>query len=292
MLRSPADCALALIEVDGRRYSASKDFVCRSVTPLPQRQGFTAVMDCAAAQLELAVSVWIDASLHWGLVVTNRAAKPIDFKTAFPHLSGLAVSAEPAEDYFFYPLGCVISSAPALIRQGYGDYQALYQLMDVFSPKRGAGLAAWCTDVDGRYKVLALRKCVPGQREISANHPYCDTAEEFKWTNSLEAIPGVGLTWEYLRRTRGPGESFAPKEVALQAHAGDWHAAMRQYAQWCHTIWKYRPYPSRLTPIINTVAAGLGKNTIFRDGKYQTDFIRPRTDGMELQCWWEWSQVS
>jgi hypothetical protein len=261
------------------------------VTPLPQGQGFTAVMNGAAAPVELILSVWIDGALHWGLKVTNRAATPLAFKTAFPHLSGLAISKQPAEDYFFYPLGCVVSQAPALIRKGYGDYQALYQLMDVFSPQRGAGLAAWCTDADGRYKVLALRNCVPGRREVSADKPALDTAAEFTWTNSLDAVPGVGMTWEYLRRTRGSGESFAPKEVALQAHAGDWHAAMRQYARWCHTIWKFRPYPSRLTPIINTVPPGLGKDTIFRDGRYQTGFIRPRTDCIELQCWWEWSPL-
>jgi hypothetical protein len=282
MIRTPDDCALALVEVSGKRYAASRDFVCRSVTPLPQQPGFTAVLDGDAARLELRLSVWIDAALHWGLKVTNRAAVPVDFKAAFPHLSGLAISAEPAEEYFFYPLGCVVSHAPALIRKGYGDYQSLYQIMDVFSPKRGAGLAAWCTDSDGRYKVLALRNCVPGKSEIAANHPICDTPEEFQWTNSLDVVPGVGLTWEYLRRTRGPGQLFAPPDVALQAHAGDWHVAMRQYAQWCHTIWKYRPYPSRLTPIINTVAPGLGKDTIFHDGKYQTDFLRPRTDGVEL----------
>ena len=205
------------------------------------------------------LSVWIDAALHWGLKVTNRAAVPVDFKAAFPHLSGLAISAEPAEDYFFYPLGCVVSHAPALIRKGYGDYQSLVSDHGRIQPQTGSGPCRLeCTDSDGRYKVLALRNCVPGKSEIAANHPICDTPEEFQWTNSLDVVPGVGLTWEYSPHAR-PGQSFAAPDVALQAHAGDWHVAMRQYAQWCHTIWKYRPYPLRLTPIINTVAPWIGQ---------------------------------
>lgn len=291
MVRAPAECALALVEVDGKRYAASKDFLCGTVSSLPQRQGFRAVLACEAPRLELTLSVWIDTALHWGLSVTNRAIGAVDFKTAFPHLSGIAISPDPAGDYFFYPLGCVVSDAPALIRKGYGDHQALYQLMDVFSPKRGAGLAAWCTDTDGRYKVLALRKCVSGQPEISADQPTSPTAAEYKWTNSLESIPGTGMTWEYLRRTRGSGESFAPQDVALQAHAGDWHVAMCHYAEWCHTIWKFRPYPSRLTPLSTMLAVGWGKSPLVRDGKYRTDFCGPRTDCLELMSWWDWSTL-
>jgi hypothetical protein len=291
MVRRPGDCALAMIEIDGKRYSAAQDFTCRSVTPLPNGQGFSATLEAAAPGLEAVLSVEIDAALRWRLAVTNRAAKPAEFKIAFPHLAGLAISPEPADDYYFYPLGCTVSDAPALIRQGYGDHQALYQLMEIFSPARGAGLAVQCTDNDGRYKVLALRKCVPGRPEINADAPRTPTAEEFRWTNSLPSAPGVGITFEYLRRTRATGESFAPAEVALRAHAGDWHVAMRRYADWCHGVWKYRPYPSRLTPVLNMPGAGWGQSPLFRDGKYRTDYIKPRTDCIELMSWWEWAPL-
>jgi len=292
MVRRPEDSALLVIEVGGKRYAGSRDFVCREVAPLAGRQGFCATLVCEPAGLEAAMSVWIDDALRLGLNVTNRAAAPVDFKTAFPHLSGLAISEPPADDYYFYPWGGgIISDLPVVIRRGYGDHEAIYQVMDLFSPKRGAGLAVWCTDDDGRHKILALRKHVPGGQEANGDLPRTPTTEEYVWTNSLEAIPGVGMTYEYLRRTRTPGESFAARDVALQAHAGDWHAAMRTYADWCHRVWRFRPYPSRLQGVHNMIAAGWGQSPIFRDGKYRTDYVKPESDCLELMSWWEWSPL-
>ena len=64
--------------------------------------------------------------------------------------------------------------------------------MDLFSPERGAGLAVRCDDADGRHKVVALRKFIPGEAEIDGDVARTPTAEEFKWTNSLDAVPGIG----------------------------------------------------------------------------------------------------
>lgn len=290
MIRRPDDCALLMIEVDGKRYAGSRDFFCRSVESLADRHGFAAKLVCEPIALEAVLSAWVDDALRLGLAVTNRGPKPLDFKLAFPHLSGLAVSAQPADDYYFFPRGGgIISDEPAVIRNGYGDHEALYQVMDLFSPERGAGLAVWCTDADGRHKVLGLRKHVAGRQEINADTARPPTAEEFLWTNSLEAVPGVGMAFEYLRRTRQAGESFAAKDAALQAHAGDWHAAMKAYADWCHRVWKFRPYPSRLGRVVNMIAAGWGQSPLFRDGHYRTDFVGPRCDCIELMSWWEWS---
>ena len=291
MVRQPEQSALGLVEVGGKRYALSRDFVCQSVKPLANQAGFCTELLCEAAGLDATLSVRIDDALRWNCSVTNRSAGPLDFKLAFVHLAGLAVSDQPADDYYFYPLSCLVSNAPALIRQGYGDHQALYQLMDIFSPDRGAGLAVWCSDDDGRYKVLALRKHVHGQATTMVDSPRSPTADEFKWTNSLEAVPGVSMAYEYLRRTRGPGESLAPSEVAMQAHVGDWHAAMRNYANRLHRTWKFRPYPSKLTPVTNMLAAGWAQGPLFRDGKYRTDFIKPATDCVELMSWWEWSEL-
>jgi hypothetical protein len=256
------------------------------------KPGFRAVLMCPPIGLEATFTAWIDDALRMGLSVTNRAAKPVDFKLAFPHLAGLALSDDSIGDYYYFPWGGgIISDAPTIIRRGYGDYAALYQLMDLFSPSRGAGLAIRSTDEDGRYKVLALRKHVPGRPEANGDAAKTPTADEFKWTNSLAKVPGLSVAYEYLRRTRGPGETFAAKDAAIRAHAGDWHVAMRAYADWCHRVWKFRPYPSRLTPVVCMTCAGWGQDVLFRDGKYRTDFLQPRTDCIELMSWWEWSTV-
>lgn len=292
MVRNAEDSALAMIEVEGKRYAGSRDFTCRSIGPDAGRQGFTAILFCEPVGLEAELSIWIDDSLRMSLNVTNRAAGPVAFKTAFPHLSGLAVSEDPADDYYFFPWGGgIIADVPAVIRRGYGDHEALYQLMDLFSPARGGGLAVRCTDDDGRYKVLALRKHLPGKQEVNGDLNRTPATEPFTWTNSLEQIRGTGLTFEYLRRTRGPGQSFLAKEVAIKAHAGDWRGPMREYADWCRSVWKFRPYPSKLKPVHNMIAAGWGRSPLFADGKYRTDFVKPRCDCIELMSWWDWSEL-
>jgi hypothetical protein len=292
MARRPDDCALWLVEVQGKRYAGSREFVCQSIKPMEAKPGFRAVLACPAIGLEATLSVWIDDELRMGLSVTNRTAKPVNFKLAFPHLAGLALSDDPAGDYYYFPWGGgIISDAPAIIRRGYGDHAALYQLMDLFSPSRGAGLAVRSTDEDGRHKVLALRKYTPGSPESNGDAAETPTTDEFKWTNSLAKVPGLSVAYEYLRRTRGPGETFAAKDAAIRAHAGDWHVALRAYADWCHRVWKFRPYPSRLTSVVSMVSPGWGQDALFRDGKYRSDFLSPRSNCVELMSWWDWSPV-
>jgi len=296
MLRQRTDCPLWLVEVDGKRYAGSRDFVCREVRARRDGHGFSAVLLCEPVGLEAALEVRIDDELRLGLSLANRGAKDVDFKTAFPVLASLAISDDPGDDYYFFPAGCIVSDSPVVIRRGYGDHEALYQLIDLFSPSRGAGMAVRSTDDDGRHKVLTLRKHVPGQAPLMQDNWRTRTAEEFLWTNSLaggsfEAVAGTSVAFEYLRRTRRPGEWFAPKEAALRAHAGDWHVPMRAYAEWCHRAWKFRPLPSRLTPVVNMAAAGWGQGFLFRDGKYRTDIIRPRCDCIELMSWWDWSPL-
>jgi len=134
--------------------------------------------------------------------------------------------------------GGVVSDAPAIVRAATATTKPCITRRLV-QPQRGAGLAVRCDDADGRHKVVALRKFVPGEAEIDCDVARTPTAEEFKWTNCLDAVPGIGLAYEYLRRTRGPGESFSPKSAAFWAHAGDWRVAMRHYVQWCRGAWRY-----------------------------------------------------
>lgn len=292
MVRKPEECALFMVEVGDKRYAGSRDFECRLVLPMLVLRGFHANLFCKEAGLEARLSVWADDALRMGLEITNRADKPVDLKAAFPHFAGLAISDNFVDDYYFYPWGGgIFSDAPAILRRGYGDHEALYQMMDLYSPNRGAGLAVWCADTDGRHKKLALRKHVPGEKEMSGEISSTPTSDEFKWTNSLPEVPGIGLAYEYLRRTREPGKSFLLKDAALQAHPGDWHVAMKSYADWCHKIWKFRPYPSRLGPVVNMIAVGWGQSPLFRDGAYRTDFIKPMTDCIELMSWWDWSPL-
>jgi hypothetical protein len=292
MLRSPEQVLLFVVEVGGQRYGGSRDFTCTGIKPLAK--GFVATLRLPEPALQAELTVRMDEEgLRLAMELINVGSAPVDFKLAFPHLAGLVLSDEPADDYYFFPLGGgIIADRPALIRRGYGDHEALYQVMDVFSPAKGAGLYLRVDDAEGWHKVLALRKQVPGEGEVREERLSMRVREEFKWSNPLtQEVAGTGLAVEYLRRTRGPGGRFAPAPVVLAAHPGDWHVAMQRYAAWAHRVWRFRPYPSRLHNVRNMIAAGWGQDYLFRDGAYRTDIVKPYTDCLELMSWWDWSEV-
>ncbi len=292
MVRDPAQVDLFLVEVAGKRYAGSRDFRCAKVTPSGQA-GLTAELTLTEPPLKATLSASMEPEgLRLGLNLTNPGPKPVDFKLAFPHLGGLTASGTPAEDYYFFPWGGgIVSDHPALIRRGYGDFEALYQVMDLFSPQRGGGLYLRTDDAEGWHKTLALRKCVSGRTEEGGDLTYVNTAPEYKWTNPFERVEGINVAYEYLRLTRGPGLGFRPADAVLAAHPGDWRVAMKDYADWAHRVWKFRPWPSRLRTIHHMIAAGWDGDALFRDGKYRTDFITPQTNCIELMSWWDWSEL-
>ncbi len=291
MARHPDQIALFLVEVGEARYAGSRHFELQSVEMLPN--GFAARLDLREPALRATLQATIeDEGLRLGLELTNSGDGDVDFKLAFPHLAGLAVSDDPADDYHFFPWGGgIFSDRPATIRRGYGDHEALYQVMDLYSPQRGGGLAIRADDAEGWHKVLALRKHIPGRAELGGQVLSMRATEEYKWTNPLDAVEGTSLAYEYLRRTRATGESFAPSDAVLWAHPGDWHSPMADYAAWAHRVWKFRPYPSRLGPVVHMIAAGWGQSPLVNEDGYRTDFIKPETDCIELMSWWDWSPL-
>ncbi|MFQ6098350.1 MAG: DUF6259 domain-containing protein, partial [Armatimonadota bacterium] len=282
---------LFLIESRGARYAGTRDFVLKSLHLT--HDGFEAQLDLPTPPLRATFRASMEREgLRMGLDVVNAGDESLDFKVAFPHLAGLAVSDAPEDDYYFFPWGGgIFNHRPVVIRRGYGDHEAIYQMMDIFSPQRGAGLYIRADDTEGWHKVLALRKHVPGQTEFGAEKLSMRVEDEYKWSKPLDAVEGVGWTYEYLRRTRAPGEAFSPADAVLAAHPGDWRVALRAYADWAHRVWNFRPRPSRLRRVVNMIAAGWGQSPLFRDGAYRTDFIKPDTDCIELMSWWEWSEL-
>ena len=165
MLGRPEASPLFLVEVNNTRYAGSRDFKLTALKPAPH--GFTATLEGplpgsgsvtppatgavgavtgadptvataapAAPVLRATFAATITAEgLRLGMNLTNIGGAPVDFKLAFPVIAGVAVSEKPADDYYFFPSGGgIINTLPALIRRGYGDYEAMYQVMDVFSP--------------------------------------------------------------------------------------------------------------------------------------------------------------
>ncbi|MEN6641071.1 MAG: DUF6259 domain-containing protein [Armatimonadia bacterium] len=301
MVRQPEAVWLFWVQVGDKDYAGSRDFGLTSLKPT--KTGFTAELALPAPALRATLTASMETEgLRMGLKLTNAGKGDVDFKLAFPHLAGLAVSDKPAQDYYYYPWGGgIFSDQPAVIRRGYGDYEALYQLMDLYSPAKGGGMYLRLDDSEGWHKLLSLRKYIPGQGEVGGDAPGVNyrVREEYRVANTLPAVEGTGLSTEYLRRTRAPGGSFVPADAVLSAHTGDWHTAVSAYADWAHKVWKWRPYPSRLKSVRNMIDAGWAQGILFKDGKYRTDFIKPvdpgightTTDCTELMSWWDWSPL-
>jgi hypothetical protein len=291
MVRQPAAVDLFLVEVGERRAAGSRDFVLEQVAAADA--GFVATLFQAEMGLRARLQVSITAEgLRLALELENAGAAACDIKVAFPHLAGLALSAQPAADHYYFPWGGgVFSDRPANIRRGYGEHEALYQLMDLFSPSLGAGLYLRLDDAEGWHKIMALRKDVPGQPSVSGDASYVRTRPEYVWKRSLPAVEGIGMTCEYLRRTRAPEQRFAPAVAVLAAHPGDWRVAMGAYAAWAHRVWTWRPYPSRLKSVHTMTAHGWAQDLLFKEGAYRTDFIKPGADCVEIMSWWDWSTL-
>ena len=111
------------------------------------------------------------------------------------------------------------------------------------------------------------------------------------WEESIKPGVGTAMAFEYVRRTRAPSESFSPPDAILAVHKGDWHTAMADYSTWAHNVWKWRPHPSRLRDCWNISTVGWGRNPLYRDGAYRTDFFKKGVDVLELMAWWGWSDV-
>jgi hypothetical protein len=136
MLREPDRTHLFLVEVDGERYGAS-DFEVEVISHNDDRRGFVASLLLAEHDLRatLEVAMADPGQLRMYLALANAGEAPISFKTAFPHLGGLALSNDPRDDYYMFPAwGGIIASANTQLRTAYGENTAWWQMIDVFSP--------------------------------------------------------------------------------------------------------------------------------------------------------------
>ncbi|MGC9319510.1 MAG: DUF6259 domain-containing protein [Armatimonadota bacterium] len=293
MLLAPERTHLFVVEIGEERFGA-EDFELRAIAPLRDQHGVTADLLLAEqglnARLRLALADL--GQLRFGLELSNEGDAPAQFKLAFPQLGGVALSEDWSEDYYLFPAwGGIIADANTELRTAYGENSCWWQMIDLFSPSLGGGLALRSLDETGLYKCPALRKGLRLVPDYSITEIGRYMEPEMYWQSSLEPGPGTALTFEYLRRTRQPGEGFAPPGALLEVHPGDWHEAMRRYADWAHSVWEWRQHPSRLGDRWNIIATGWGQSPLYGEDGYRSDFFQDDRDVLEMMSWWEWSEV-
>lgn len=293
MLRWPERTHLFVVEIDGRRYSA-REFEVEVVSHTEDGRGFVASLLLEEHDLRATLEVALadPGQLRMYLALANEGGGPVSFKTAFPHLGGLALSNDPAADYYMFPAwGGIIASANTQLRTAYGENTAWWQMIDVFSPGRGGGVAMRSLDETGLYKCPVMRKGVMLVPQYVMTEIGRYMQPEMYWESSLEPGEGTAMAFEYLRRTRGPGEGFTLPPALIEVHPGDWHEAMDRYSRWAHQVWTWRRHPSALAGQWNITATGWGQGPLYGERGWRTEHFQKGRDVLEMMSWWEWSEA-
>ena len=257
--------------------------------------GFTVAGPLGTSGLRATVGARVDGDeLRLSCEVTNAGRQPLDFHLSFPSLSGLELSDQPSEDYYLFPYtGGILANVDTELRTAYGENTCWWQMIDLFSPSGGAGVYLRADDPTGAYKIPVLRKGVATASGYAMNETgRANLDPGFLWNDSLPPDHGLGMAFDYLKRTRGPGGSYAPPDGCLGTHEGNGLVALQRYADWSHRTWPPRPFPSPLTDRWRMIATGWGQSALYKadEGGYSVKHLdNPTYDVDEMMSWWSWS---
>lgn len=297
ILKAADETRIFRIHADGRTYDA-RDGKVTSVKPLSN--GFQAVVLLEEPKLECTVSVIAERDeLRFKLDVVNCGNSVADFALAFPHLDGITLSAKPEDDFYLFPFGGgIIGGENCHFRSAYGQNDAWWQMVDLFSRTSGGGVYLRSDDPEASYKFLNLRKG-KGVKHPDFYHLCTGTTpgffeSEHHWPHALSEGDYAGMAIDYAERPYAPGVKVTLPDGVIGTHAGSWKTAMKRYADWAAGVWSRAPFPGKLTGQWNYRAGrGLG-SPLWRDGKYDTSYQgkhhkRP-ADIWELCSWWTLSK--
>ena len=297
ILKAADETRIFRIHAGGRVYDA-RDGKVTSVKPLSN--GFQAVVFLKEPRLECTVSVIAERDeLRFKLDVVNRGESGADFALAFPHLDGITLSAKPEDDFYCFPFGGgIIGGENCRFRSAYGQNDAWWQMVDLFSRTSGGGVYLRGDDPEASYKFLNLRKG-KGVKHPDLYHLCTGTTpgffeSEHHWPHALSEGEYAGMAIDYAERPYAPGVKVSLPDAVIGTHAGNWKAAMQRYADWASGVWPRQAFPGKLAGQWNYRAGrGLG-SPLWKDGKYDTSYQgkhhkRP-ADIWELCSWWTLSR--
>ena len=297
ILKAADETRIFRIHAGGRTYDA-RDGKVTSVKPLSN--GFQAVVLLEEPGLECTVSVIAERDeLRFKLDVVNRGESGADFALAFPHLDGITLSAKPEDDFYLFPFGGgIIGGENCHFRSAYGQNDAWWQMVNLFSRTSGGGVYLRGDDPEASYKFLNLRKG-KGVKHPDLYHLCTGTTpgffeSEHHWPHALSEGDYAGMAIDYAERPCAPGVKVTLPDAVIGTHAGSWKAAMQRYADWAAGVWPRQAFPGKLTGQWN-YRAGMGLGSpLWKDGKYDTSYQgkhhkRP-ADIWELCSWWTLSK--
>lgn len=286
ILKYPEQNALFLLKLDNGRILNAKNGRIRHIAT--REHGFTVLLDYGADKIQGRFSADMeDDELKLSLSLMSKEGQK-KVVTAFPHLDGIVLSSRSFSDYYCFPWGGgVIADRDAFLRTIYGDNEAWWQMISLFSPERGGGFYMRVTDTTGITKAFTLRKGVYASAEHTVRPPQVkgrNTTELLFSPSPLIPGNGIGMAVDYQKLTLHPGNAVHIPAVKLGGHAGNWKYPMKRYAKWAKSVWKFRPYPGKLTGNYNILAGfGCGKPLFNEDyGRLKKEPI----DIAEINGYW------
>jgi len=271
------DCSAAIIQ-------ALKVMDDGFIATLSCPEGITAKLKCAQQDRAIA------------LTLSLSAEKEIAVKTAFPQIDGLSLSAEE-QDYYCFPWGGgVIGDRPAYLRSIYGENDAWWQLLDLFSPENGGGLFLHVQDATGVEKAFSMRKGHTPASESIIRPPNVAARNDLSLYFYQFHMPdghGSAMAVDYQRTTLKPGQD--PRDfpmTVIGSHAGNWKSPMKIYAKWAKSVWQFRPYPGKLSTKFNYVAGFGCEGNLYTAPSWETEAFVPKNDICEVNGWWSVSPLA
>ena len=297
ILIDPAQTHLFLTEINGKRFGAEQWQVQKVLFPAKDTVQVNLVLSQYHLESQFTISV-ADGGLKMGLQMRNAASAAQTWKTVFPQIGGLSISDQPDDDYYLYPMyGGLVQKINANLRLYYGaGNEALWQMMDIFSPALGTGMSLRSLDKEGTLKGMAFRKgaTTPAYGTMISTFLKQRTSPDYLWDNSLAAGNGSSMGFEYSTYTRAPGKDVTYPDAIIEMYPGDWHKAMRTYADWAHKAWQWRPLHTKLDDVwrieyLNIKPMNVNTKLLFSNGKWYDNFARDNADMGEWDAWWKWS---
>ena len=292
VLKFPRGTELFRLKLDNRKIldcSAGRIGAIRtgssgfSVT-LTYPEGITAVLKCFRQGEHIAFSLALSSS------------REIAVKTAFPQLDGVQLS-DGGGDYYCFPWGGgVIGDTPAYLRSVYGENDAWWQMLDLFSPENGGGIFLHVQDKSGLAKAFSMRRGHTPPAENIIRPPNVAGRNDLSLYLYQFHMPdghGSAMAVDYQRSTLRPGRApLVYPTTVIGSHAGNWKSPMAMYAAWAKSVWKFRPYPGRLSKKFNCLAGFGCEGGLYTGNTWDAEGFEPKNDICEINGWWSVSPLA
>ena len=291
ILRFPKQTELFRLKLDNGKTLNSSSAKIKSLKITDN--GFTAELLCPENIYAAFNCSKVDETIAFSLSLT--AGKTIAVKTAFPQIDGLSLS-DNDNDYYCFPWGGgVIGDRSAYLRSIYGENDAWWQMLDLFSPANGGGFFLHVKDTTGLAKAFSMRKGRTPPKGSIIRPPSVAARNDLSLYFYQRQMPdghGSGMAVDYQRITLRPGQNYTFPVTVIGSHAGNWKSPMKKYASWAKSVWKFRPYPGKLSDKFNYLAGFGCEGCLYTVPSWDNEAFVPKNDICEINGWWTASPLA